>query len=83
MIALIRALLGGVSPVAWLKVASAVAMAAWLGWLALALIDHGRQSALEAQRAANAADADKADAIEREILNCPDDKWVRGVGCAK
>ena len=82
MIMLIRMLLGGVSPRWWLRAGAGLALIAALGWLALALIDHGRHSAQEAQRAANAAAGSAADAIERQILDCPDGKWVRGAGCA-
>ena len=85
MIALIRTALGSVSPVAWLKLAIAATMAAWLGWLAYALVDDGRLiERAKASRQIETQDS-KADAAERRVLDCPaGEEWSREIGkCAK
>jgi len=83
MIGVIRLMFAGLSPLGWVRLVAATASVAVLGWLVMVLIDHGRRSALDEVRGANAAAAGAADAIERQVLDCPDDNWVRGGGCVR
>jgi hypothetical protein len=73
----ILSLVRAASPLAWLRAIAAIAVAAAVLWLALALVDHGRRSALDEVRAANADSASKADAAERGVLDCPAGRWNR------
>ena len=77
MLSTILSLIRATSPLTWLKVALEIAVAAAVLWLALALVDHGRRSALDDVRAANADAASKADAAERGVLDCPAGRWNR------
>lgn len=83
MIGVIRLMVSGLSPLGWVRLGVVAVVGAALVWLVLSLIDHGRRVALDEVRGANAAAAGAADVIERQVLDCPDDNWVRGVGCVR
>ena len=76
MIALIRMALGSVSPLAWLKAAAAVAMAAWIAWGAYALVNYGRRIEQQQAERLHQKQQNTADKAERRVLDCAG-KWNR------
>lgn len=68
------------SPLSYIKLAAAAALALALLWGAKALYDAGKARAAQQIEQANDASEGKADAAERGVLECPPGKWNREGG---